>query len=354
MSSPTQAEAIAAGMRQGKPQNMIERIKMGDKDMRSMLAEEKLDIAQQMVGGGYSREALVDMLNQNSAGGLSAGAAQFGDQFVAALNNDERVGKILELGDQGVFAVNRPEVESPNFVGEGQFGRVEELAPGYVVKKQAPLVEFGGYQDNIQMSDGLVVGNPRGNLQGYIADYRDVGDEVAQLNILSKSGISPGVEAFNIEPSGATEVIMKDLRDNYEGKADRMERIEEKANRSPKDEAQALKQAKMLQVKQNQQEAMAMLKGIQLQDRHEGNIMVHKMMDRPLQIDPSGTNIQGSDRDLAIAKSTVSGMHMAGLEQEADIFAGLINEAADRGDAAAVKDLSQQGMSRLMKIKKAI
>ena len=35
---------------------------------------------------------------------------------------------------------DRPGTVSDRFVGEGQFGRVEELAPGYVVKKQAPLV----------------------------------------------------------------------------------------------------------------------------------------------------------------------------------------------------------------------
>ena len=41
----------------------------------------------------------------------------------------------------------------------------------------------------------------------------------------------------------------------------------------------------------------------------------------------------------------------AGLNDEAEIFAGLIKDAQDAGNMAAVHDLTQQGASRLMKIK---
>ena len=42
----------------------LDRVKFGDKDKRSFLAEEKLRVANEPAGVGYSREQLVDMVNQ--------------------------------------------------------------------------------------------------------------------------------------------------------------------------------------------------------------------------------------------------------------------------------------------------
>ena len=240
INGPSQAEQISAGMQSSKPpmrrMDDIERVKLGDKDMRSMLAEEKLRVAQGLAGGGYSREQLVDMLNQTGV--------QQSDAVMDAYAGDGRIQAILQAGDAGQF--DRPEFVSDRFVGEGQFGRVEDLAPGYVVKKQAPLVEFGGYKED----------SVKGNTIGSIYDYRDVAAEVDQLNYLNKKHITPGVEKFIVNDDGSTEVIMKDLRKNFEGGEQFMERMNEGySSNDPKKQAQAMKDARLFEVKRRQQEA---------------------------------------------------------------------------------------------------
>ena len=332
MSPPTKARQSVSD---------LDRLKLGDKDMRSVLAEEKLRVAQGLAGGGFSRDQLVDMIN--------APGVQQGESFVGALDNDPRINAILKAGNQGAFV--RPEFESSSFVGEGQFGRVSEFAPGYVLKEQAPLVEFQGYRRN---DDGSA--SPFGNLIGpaRIQDYRDVSEEVDQLNTLNKVGVTPKVENFTVNPDGSTEVLMRDLRENYDTGEDYLDNLQSKYDRGDESQkAQAFKDGAMFQVKRKQQEAMAALKGIELMDRHDGNVMAHKMMGRPLQIDPSGRRIEGIDKDLTMAQKAVEGLRAAGANEEANIFAGLVNEAQDRGDFGAVHDLTQQGVSRLMKIKKS-
>ena len=319
----------------------LDRVKLGDKDKRSFLAEEKLRIANDLAGGGFNRDQLVDMLNQPNV--------QYGEQYLNALNNDPRIQAVDAMDNNGYFV--RPELEAPDFVGEGQFGRVTNLAPGYVSKQQAPLVEFGGYQT---LEDGSM--SPKGNLIGRIHDYRDVQEEVNQLNYLNKKGkgITPRVENLIIEPDGSTEVIMRDLRDNYDSSEDFLvdtaTRFQD-PNLSTEERTKAYKDHQLFQVKQKQQEARAALAGVELQDRHLGNIMRHKMTNRPLQIDPSGRSVEGLDRSAVVARSVVDGFNSAGLEQEAEILNGLLTEAYQRGDTAAFTDLAQQGMSRLMKIK---
>jgi hypothetical protein len=274
---------------------------------------------------------------------------QYGEQYLNALNNDPRIQAVEAMDKDGYFV--RPELEAPDFVGEGQFGRVTNLAPGYVSKKQEPLVEFGGYQES---EDGSM--SPKGNLIGRIHDYRDVQNEVNQLNYLNKKakGITPRVENLIIEPDGSTEVIMRDLRGNYDSSEDFLvdtaSRFQD-TSLSPAERTKAYKDHQLFQVKRKQQEARAALAGVELQDRHLGNVMKHSMTNRPLQIDPSGRSVQGFDRDAVVGSAVVDGFREAGLEEEANIFNGLLNDAYNRQDAPAFHDLAQQGMSRLMKIK---
>ena len=317
-----------------------ERVRLGDKDKRSFLAEEKLRIANDLAGGNFSREQLVDMLNQPGV--------QQGANYLQALDNDPRIQAVQRMDSEEYF--KRPEMESADFVGEGQFGRVTELAPGYVSKKQEPLVEWGGYSED---------NSGKGNLIGKIHDYRDVQDEVNQLNYLNKrgKGITPKVENFIVEDDGATEVIMRDLRENYGGGDTFLEQqaaVFNDDNVSDKQKAQAFKNHELFRVKSKQQEAQAALLGVELQDRHLGNVMAHKMNNRPLQIDPSCRSVSCFEQDAAIIKNVTDGFAAAGLDQEADIFYGLAREANERGDSAGFHDLAQQGMSRLMKIKNVI
>ena len=326
-----------------KPVSPSDRIKLGDKDMRSMLAEEKLRVASDLAGGGYSRDQLVDMLNQPGV--------QSGEQLLDAYNSDPRMSAIFELGKEGAFL--RPESNSDRFIGEGQFGRVSEFAPGYVIKEQAPLVEWGGYK----MTDGGSQSD-EGNLIGEIYDYRDVKRDVDQLNLLNQKNITPKVENFTVNPDGSTEVIMRDLRDNYDTYSDilpsKVAELESEST-SPQRKAELMMEGRLFEVKRKQQESIANLQGIEMGDRHEGNVMKHKMTGRPLQIDPSGTEIDNVvERDQLIADKAIKGIAMAGAEEEAELLQGLFMEAMERGDTGTMHDLAQQGMSRLMKINKVV
>lgn len=332
--SPTQSDAIAAGIAADKPPvqlSAVERIKLGDKDMRSYLAEQKLRIANDLVGGGYSRDELVDMLNQPGV--------QNGDQFANAFSADSYVQDAFSAGEANQLA--RPEFETRDFVGEGQFGRVSELAPGYVIKEQAPLVDFSGYKQtdgsgNMRSARGELVPDPE--VGNSIQDYRNVAEEVDQLNYLNKSGITPKVENFIINDDGSTEVIMKDLRNNFDVGKEYLADADERKSR-------------MAYMRSEQQQAQAALKGIALKDRHMGNVMFNKMTGRPLQIDPSGVNVSGIERDVEIARAARDGMQAAGLSDEAEIFDGLLNDLWDKGDAEGFHNMAQQGVSRLMKLK---
>ena len=318
----------------GKQMSQRDRLKYGDKDMRSLLAKEKLRVANDVAGGGYTNEELVDMLNETK---------QQGQLLIDGYNNDPRMAHIHQLGAEGFFADNRPARESSSFVGEGQFGAVYSRPNGLVSKYQAPLVEWGGYED------GTVLGRNIGKLY----DYRDVADEVIQNHDLSKSGITPGVEGFTINPDGSTEVLMKDLRPNYRTGQEFYDEVRDVIDSGDRQAvAQAFKDQRLFNVKRRQQEASAAYQGYELHDRHENNVMQHKMTGRPLQIDPSGTRVFGSDQSAAVAQQVNLGFRQAGLEDEADIFVGIFNEMAGKGDIAGMKDMAQQGLSRLMKIKK--
>ena len=332
ISGPSQAEQVAAGL-SNSPRVQLsaaDQIKFGDKDMRSQIAEEKLQIAanhlsSKGIEGPYSRDDLVTYLNTEYRAGNPD------DDLFNSIISDDKINAIYQAGQSGQF--DRPAQEVDGFVGEGQFGRVVEIAPGYVEKRQAPLVEWGGYSDT----------DPnRGESFGRIFDYRDVADEVGQMNDLSKMHMGPKVEAFNINPDGSTEVVMRDLRNNF---TDGLEYLESNAD------AKDFLKNRLFQVKRMQQEAASANAGLKLGDRHEHNVMANNMTGRPLQIDPTGREVAGIEKDIEVAILVEDGFRAAGLEDEADIFAGLFNEAQDRRDVSGIHDIAKGGLSRLQKIK---
>ena len=330
--SPTQAETIAAGAKAYSPTDAA---RFADKDYRNRLAYEEVMVAQNLLRQAGQDANLFDAIDA-----LNQPGARRGPGMVDALRNDEMVQNILAHNEQGGFNRGAP---PSDFIGEGMFGQVRQLAPGYVVKNQAPVVEW----PPMQYDDA---GNQVG---GYLHDARDVAQEVNVHNHLEKLGISPKIEAFNVDPSGASEVIMKDLRDNYDfGEKVNSDIMSGMDSDSPKTAESATKRGRKLGIKQAQQEAAAAMRGVELLDRHQGNIVYHKMMDRPLQIDLGINNpVQGFDRDAVMAQKAVQGMQMAGLDEEAGILDGLLRDALAKGDNEAFHDYAQQGVSRLMKLK---
>lgn len=333
ISSPNQAEQVAAGMQSGPRQTLSEyqRRAMGDKDMRSALAEEKLravDAFNEAAGGE-------PMTFSEKVDALNSPGFQDNDAVLDYYRTDPRMQAILKAGDEGKYI--RPAQETSNFVGEGQFGRVSELAPGYVIKEQAPLVEWGGYTEP---------GSPEGNLVGRIFDYRDVARDVSQMNHLNKMHIGPKVEAFNIADDGSTEVVMRDLRNNFESGDKFYDRLNE--TQTPQD----FLDARLFNVKRAQQEAASAHSGLLLGDRHDQNVMRNNLTGRPIQIDPSGVYLEpGVTRDEQVAIKSLDAFNAAGLIEEGEIYAGLFNEARERGDVDAIHSLAQQGLAMAQKIK---
>ena len=339
--SPTQAEQIAAGMSPRSSFNTDKKAKYGDKDYRNAIALEDVHmIAQRMEQPNFY--GAIDLMNNNPG-------IREGDGMINMRHENDYVQQMARAHDAVNYKRIGPKPDS--FVGEGMFGQVNELAPGYVEKTTPPVVEWP----------------PRAvdsNNAGYLYDARAFKEEAAVQDYLSKAHIAPKVEAFNILPDGSTELISRDLRDNFEDAGDRYTQLESTitGNGTSEQKAQAMAAKGILNVKRKQQEAIAISKGVQLEDRHEGNVMVHKLTGNPIQLDfGMVTPVSGENRDYQRALTTVDGMRGAGLSDEADIFEGVINDLLIKDDQGfvtgtsnpeALKDLSQQGASRLMKIKK--
>ena len=336
MHSPTQAEQVLAGM--GTSPVQLSDVKAGlleEKGFRNAEALERVRFAQEMLEQGGSPSSLfdaVDVLNSTNDGGRSI--------LEDKMNDSIRVANLREKQENRGFQRG---TESPDFVGEGQFGRVDRIAPGYVEKRQAPVSEW--YK-----------GDGEGGTATYLVDARDVKAEVDQLNQLERLGITPKVEAFHINPDGSTEVVMRDLTQNFEPGEQVFESIGNDLQNSsnPEGVRMAGDRLRKISIARNQQEAMAAAKGIELKDRHPGNFMVNKLTDRPIQIDPSGQAISGIKRDNVMGTKSVQAMQAAGLHEEAGILEGLLNEAFENFDDAMFKDLAQQGMSRAMKLKRGV
>ena len=362
ISGPTQSEQIYAGI-ENKPRqerSLWDRDKFGDKDLRSALAEEKVrlvkDIFDNGTPEGKSRDEVVDFLNEIDTGinrenrKMAQDPSYRPDPHYFDLRNnlhqmygqDAKIMQLMDDANNNKF--QRPAFESSDFVGEGQFGRVVEIAPGFVEKRQAPLVEWGGYLDD----------DPRGVFDGRIDDYRDVQKEFDDINQLNKMHMGPAAYGYNKNDDGSTSYVMEDLSNNFETGFDHIQR---------NNEAGDFLKNKLFEVKRKQQEAASAHSGLILGDRHPGNVMVNKLTGRPIQLDPSAKRMKDSDplidvqsgrrynRDFNVAQNVAEGFYAADLTDEAEIYSGLFNEAMQRGDEEEMHYLAQSGLSRLQKIK---
>ena len=147
------------------------------------------------------------------------------------------------------------------------------------------------------------------------------------------------------------EIVMQDLRQNYLPLGTSAELMN--PNLSPA-------QIKQAEVETYKQLSQLTLNGIQLGDRHGQNIFIHKLTNRPMQIDFGlAERIETpSQKAGLLAYQVGSGLSAAGLENEAQMFISLVNEVGQfnnmtmRYDAPeAALDMAKQGLSRLQKIK---
>ena len=95
------------------------------------------------------------------------------------------------------------------------------------------------------------------------------------------------------------------------------------------------------------------LKGVQSEDRHNGNVMYNKMTGRPMQIDfgISGKLENDSQKAAWLTHVTAEGFEAAGIPEMGQILRATVMDYLEGGDVAEGLDIAKQGFSRLQKIK---
>ena len=219
---------------------------------------------------------------------------------------------INEYLREGKLAANRSKP-----IGEG--GNAVVYAsdlPGNVIKQMS-------YQD--QGKFGLPGDKPK------------VIDEANLQAIAAEMGIAPRVAAVETFRGGiGNRIEMEDVRDNFETRGERYMDY-------PKG---------MDAVRVNQQLGQMALKGVRLEDRHNGNVRYNKMTGRPMQLDFGiADRVAGPDQVQALTEATADGFTAAGIGDVGDIFRATVYDLLEGGEVAEAMDVAKQGFSRLQKIK---
>jgi hypothetical protein len=243
-------------------------------------------------------------------------------------------------------------------VGQGQFGQVFEKAPGLVVK-EIPLERKQTLLNEINtQAKAAELGIAPKIQEAYIGSPQAFGRTVPP---------GPGPN-----PEMRGEITMQDLRQNYVplgvNTGDNMGHYRTPDFTGGPNPGQYIEsnpalsqiQAKMAEVDTHKQLAQLALNNINLSDRHKQNIFVNKISNRPMQIDFGlAEPIQNVSQQAAVLSMHVTnGLKAAGLEQEANVLNGLVQEAGQLNletrqfeNPRAALDIAKQGLSRLQKLK---
>ena len=162
-------------------------------------------------------------------------------------------------------------------------------------------------------------------------------DEVNLQAIAAELGIAPKVAGLETFRGGiGNRIEMSDARTNFES------RKSTKSSQWPTGRDA---------VRVNQQLGQLALKGVDLDDRHNGNVMYNKMTGRPLQLDfGKGRRVEGEDQVAALTNATEAGLAAAGLGDVAEIYSATVYDLLAGGDVAEAMDVAKQGFSRLQKL----
>ena len=162
-------------------------------------------------------------------------------------------------------------------------------------------------------------------------------DEANLQAIAAEMGIAPRVAGVETFRGGiGNRIEMEDVRDNFELHGNRYREFPEGQDA----------------VRVNQQLGQLALKGVRLDDRHNGNVMYNKMTGRPMQLDFGiGDRVSGADQVQALTEATAEGFTAAGIGDVGDIFRATVYDLLEGGDVADAMDVAKQGFSRLQKIK---
>ena len=204
--------------------------------------------------------------------------------------------------------------ESP--IGMGAYGRVyPSNLEGYVIKEKHRPGEWTNYHDN---------------------SYTD---EAGLQAAAAEMGIAPQVSSVETFRGGIGDRIeMQDIRKNFE---------------MPPVSSQWPTGKNAIRI--NQQLGQLALKGIDLDDRHAGNVVYNKMTGRPMQLDfGRASRVEGEMQIDALTRATADGFAAAGLNDVAEIFRDTVYDLMAGGDFKEAMDVAKQGFSRLQKIKEPI
>ena len=173
--------------------------------------------------------------------------------------------------------------------------------------------------------------------QAHRADtYGDMEREANLQAVAADMGIAPRIAGLESFPAGiGNRIEMSDVRTNFE----------------PHGNATQFPSGRDA-IRVNQQLGALALKGIDLDDRHNGNVLYNKMTGRPMQIDFGiAGRVEGSEQVATLANATAEGFQAAGLGDVADIYRATVFDLLEGGDVTDAMDVAKQGFSRLQKIK---
>jgi len=175
--------------------------------------------------------------------------------------------------------------------------------------------------------------------QGYRPGPNDLKNEVNLQAIAAEMGLAPQVAGLETFRGGIGDRIeMQDVRPNFE--------LHSTGNQFPTGRDA---------VRVNQQLGQLALKGVDLDDRHAGNVMYNKMTGRPIQLDfGRGRQVTGEDQVAALTNATEAGLAAAGMGEVAQIYSHTVYDLLAGGDVAEAMDVAKQGFSRLQKIKEPV
>ena len=175
---------------------------------------------------------------------------------------------------------------------------------------------------------------------GLPGDAPKVIEEADLQAVAAEMGFAPKVAGVETFPGGiGNRIEMADVRDNFEthGTNYRGYPIGKDA------------------VRVNQQLGQLALKGVRLEDRHNGNVLYNKATGRPMQLDFGiAGRVEGSEQVATLAMATSEGLESAGLIEEAAIYRATVMDLLEGGDVSDAMDVAKQGFSRLQKIKEPV
>jgi hypothetical protein len=172
---------------------------------------------------------------------------------------------------------------------------------------------------------------------GLPGDKPKVIDEADLQSVAADMGFAPRVSGVETFRGGiGNRIEMEDIRDNFETHGKRYREFPQGIDA----------------VRVNQQLGQMALKGVRLEDRHNGNVVYNKLTGRPLQLDFGiGDRVSGADQVQALAEATADGFSAAGIGDVGDIFRATVYDLLEGGQVADAMDVAKQGFSRLQKIK---